>query len=93
MNRNEIDLMEYPAEYFQWLAEKNVKKKHLRRNPELFRTYFDEWARESQQSKRRKGIQLPKFDLNKISSSADKVYGILNIVQSIRNIFPTFIKK
>jgi hypothetical protein len=80
---------QYPPEFEQWLKSKKVRKRDIRRNPDLLHSYQREWQQEASPKRRRRRSPLSilsKMDLDQIGSHLNRANEMLGIIQGLKGM-------
>ncbi|GAA4715851.1 hypothetical protein [Brevibacillus fulvus] len=79
-------------EFQEWLRSNQVSRRQLRRNPELFHTYYEQWQRTVAKPKsNRRSLslfsKLSRVDLNQVSNHLSKASEVIGMIQNFKGIF------
>ncbi|MFM1652430.1 hypothetical protein ACI7RC_10055 [Brevibacillus sp. B_LB10_24] len=81
--------VEMTPEFGNWLKDKGVKARTLRKSPAKLQEYYQEWQKESRPKKRSllSFPKLPKINLSSVSERVSQIHDILSTISSLKDAF------
>lgn len=80
---------QYPPEFEAWLKSKNVKRRDVRRNPDMLHSYHREWQQiTSKRQRRRRSLfgRFSKIDLDSIGNHLSRASEMIGIIQGLKGM-------
>ncbi|WP_019120092.1 hypothetical protein [Brevibacillus massiliensis] len=88
-DKKEQTAVEMTPEFGNWLKDKGVKARTLRKSPDKLQEYYQEWQK-ANKPRRRSLLQLPKLpkiNLNAVSERVNQIHDILSTISSLKEAF------